>query len=121
MEYSVERTLFRHKAMVLGLLNPRTALPSMAMTRSFTAGQTSPIHASKRCSSSIGDRVSKTRRGFGDLVRRIGMAGALERAGSALHRHEPEELARPEPPARTPEELGPSFVKTDQHSAQGSS
>ncbi|NTV72429.1 MAG: ubiquinone biosynthesis protein UbiB [Azonexaceae bacterium] len=57
------------------------------------------------------------RYGFGDLVRRIGMAGALERAGRVLHWHEPEELARLEPPARVRralEELGPSFVKLGQ-------
>jgi ubiquinone biosynthesis protein len=57
------------------------------------------------------------RYGFGDLVRRIGMAGALERAGHALHWHEPEALARLEPPARVRralEELGPSFVKLGQ-------
>ena len=57
------------------------------------------------------------RYGFGDMVRRIGMAGALERAGRALRWHEPEELARLEPPARVRralEELGPSFVKLGQ-------
>ncbi len=57
------------------------------------------------------------RYGFGDLVRRIGMAGALERAGRTLHWHEPEELARLEPPARVRralEEVGPSFVKLGQ-------
>ncbi|WP_449371439.1 ABC1 kinase family protein [Thiomonas sp.] len=57
------------------------------------------------------------RYGFGDVVRRIGMAGALERAGRALHWHEPEELARLEPPARMRralEDLGPSFVKLGQ-------
>ena len=57
------------------------------------------------------------RYGFGDLVRRIGMAGALERAGRALHWHEPEELARLEPPARVRralEDLGPSFIKLGQ-------
>lgn len=57
------------------------------------------------------------RYGFGDLVRRIGMAGALERAGRALHWREPEALARLEPPARMRralEELGPSFVKLGQ-------
>lgn len=57
------------------------------------------------------------RYGFGDMVRRIGMAGALERAGRALHWHEPEELARLEPPARVRralEDLGPSFVKLGQ-------
>ncbi|OQA34802.1 MAG: putative protein kinase UbiB [Betaproteobacteria bacterium ADurb.Bin341] len=57
------------------------------------------------------------RYGFGDLVRRIGMAGALERAGRALRWHEPEALARLEPPARVRralEDLGPSFVKLGQ-------
>ncbi len=57
------------------------------------------------------------RYGFGDLVRRIGMAQTLERAGKALHWREPEELARLEPPARVRralEELGPSFVKLGQ-------
>ena len=57
------------------------------------------------------------RYGFGDLVRRIGMADALERAGRALHWHEPEALARLEPPARVRralEELGPSFIKLGQ-------
>ncbi|MDD3610526.1 MAG: AarF/UbiB family protein [Halothiobacillaceae bacterium] len=57
------------------------------------------------------------RYGFGDLVRRIGMAGALERAGHALHWHEPEALARLEPPARVRralEDLGPSFIKLGQ-------
>jgi predicted acylesterase/phospholipase RssA len=33
------------------------------------------------------------RYGFGDLVRRMGLADALERAGRALHWHETEELA----------------------------
>ena len=57
------------------------------------------------------------RYGFGDLVRRIGMAGALERAGRALHWQAPDELARLQPPARVRralEELGPSFVKLGQ-------
>jgi ubiquinone biosynthesis protein len=57
------------------------------------------------------------RYGFADLVRRIGMAQTLERAGKALHWREPEELARLEPPARVRramEELGPSFVKLGQ-------
>lgn len=40
------------------------------------------------------------RYGFGDVVRRIGMASALERAGRALHWRAPDELARLEPPAR---------------------
>ncbi|HMM45728.1 MAG TPA: AarF/UbiB family protein [Candidatus Macondimonas sp.] len=57
------------------------------------------------------------RYGFGDLVRRVGMAGALERAGRALRWHEPEALARLEPPARVRralEDLGPSFIKLGQ-------
>lgn len=57
------------------------------------------------------------RYGFGDLVRRIGMSGALERAGKALRWQAPEELARLEPPARVRralEELGPTFVKFGQ-------
>jgi ubiquinone biosynthesis protein len=57
------------------------------------------------------------RYGFGDLVRRIGLAGVLERAGNVLHWREPEELARLEPPARVRrmlEELGPTFVKLGQ-------
>ncbi|QID19747.1 ubiquinone biosynthesis protein UbiB [Nitrogeniibacter mangrovi] len=57
------------------------------------------------------------RYGFGDLVRRVGMAGALEKAGRALHWRAPEELARLAPPARVRralEELGPSFVKLGQ-------
>jgi len=57
------------------------------------------------------------RYGFGDLVRRIGMADALEHAGKALHWREPEELTRLEPPARVRralEELGPTFVKLGQ-------
>ncbi|MBD5804223.1 putative protein kinase UbiB [Azoarcus sp. Aa7] len=57
------------------------------------------------------------RYGFGDLVRRIGLADTLERAGKALHWTEPEELARLEPPARVRrafEELGPTFIKLGQ-------
>jgi len=57
------------------------------------------------------------RYGFGDLVRRIGMANALERAGRALHWRTPEDLAHMEPPARARralEELGPTFVKLGQ-------
>ncbi len=57
------------------------------------------------------------RYGFGDLVRRIGMAGVLERTGRALHWHVSEDLARLESPARVRralEELGPSFVKLGQ-------
>lgn len=57
------------------------------------------------------------RYGFGDLVRRIGMAGALESAGRVLHWKKAEELARLQPPERVRrilEELGPTFVKLGQ-------
>ena len=57
------------------------------------------------------------RYGFGDVVQRIGMAGALERAGKVLHWRSAEELARLRPPARVRrvlEDLGPTFVKLGQ-------
>lgn len=57
------------------------------------------------------------RYGFGDVVQRVGMAGALERAGKVLHWKEAEELARLKPPARVRrvlEELGPTFIKLGQ-------
>lgn len=57
------------------------------------------------------------RYGFGDMVRRMGLANALERAGRALHWSEAEELAHLEPPARVRralEEMGPTFVKLGQ-------
>jgi len=57
------------------------------------------------------------RYGFGDMVRRIGLSGALEKAGKALNWRAPEELAHLGPPARVRralEELGPSFVKLGQ-------
>ncbi|MFN3986788.1 MAG: ABC1 kinase family protein [Rhodocyclaceae bacterium] len=57
------------------------------------------------------------RYGFGDLVRRIGMAGALERAGRSLHWRVPADLAVLEPAARVAralEELGPTFIKLGQ-------
>ncbi|MBI4938457.1 MAG: ubiquinone biosynthesis protein UbiB [Nitrosomonadales bacterium] len=57
------------------------------------------------------------RYGFGDMVRRMGMATALERAGQALHWKHADELARLEPPVRARralEELGPTFVKLGQ-------
>src|SRR5690606_14254187 len=55
--------------------------------------------------------------GFGDVVRRIGLAGALERAGRMLHWQDPEALAHMPPPVRVRralEELGPTFVKLGQ-------
>jgi len=57
------------------------------------------------------------RYGFGDMVRRLGMAGILERAGKALHWKQASELARLEPPARfrhALEEMGPTFIKLGQ-------
>lgn len=57
------------------------------------------------------------RYGFGDFVRRMGMANALERAGRALLWKHAEELAHLEPPARARrvlEELGPTFIKLGQ-------
>ena len=57
------------------------------------------------------------RYGFGDMVRRLGMADALSKAGKVLHWQVPDELARLEPPARARralEDLGPTFVKLGQ-------
>ncbi len=57
------------------------------------------------------------RHGFGDLVRRTGVVGALERAGQALHRgaREPTAALTPAQRARLAlAELGPSFVKLGQ-------
>ncbi len=57
------------------------------------------------------------RYGFGDLVQRLGMANALERAGKALHLKGPPHAVRLEPAERVRqalEELGPTFVKLGQ-------
>jgi len=57
------------------------------------------------------------RYGFGDMVRRLGMAGVLEGAGKVLHWKQATELARLEPPARVRralEEMGPTFIKLGQ-------
>jgi ubiquinone biosynthesis protein len=57
------------------------------------------------------------RHGFGDTVRRMGLADMLERAGHALHRDGAADLARLEPPVQVRlamEELGPAFVKLGQ-------
>ena len=57
------------------------------------------------------------RYGFGDMVRRMGLANALERAGRALHWSNAEEFAHLPPPARVRralEEMGPPFVKLGQ-------
>ncbi|MDB5953682.1 AarF/UbiB family protein [Ramlibacter sp.] len=55
--------------------------------------------------------------GFGDAVRRIGLAAALEHAGRALHWQDAQEYAHLAPPARVRramEDLGPTFVKLGQ-------
>ena len=55
--------------------------------------------------------------GFGDIVRRLGLASIIDRAGKVLHWSEVEELAHLEPPARVRtalEEMGPTFVKLGQ-------
>jgi len=57
------------------------------------------------------------RYGFGDIVRRVGLGNALERAGHALHWRAASEHAQLSAPARVRhafEELGPSFVKLGQ-------
>ncbi|MDH4287317.1 MAG: AarF/UbiB family protein [Aquincola sp.] len=57
------------------------------------------------------------RHGFGDVVRRLGMADALARAGHVLHWDKAGALAQLDPPAqvrRALEELGPAFVKMGQ-------
>lgn len=57
------------------------------------------------------------RHGFGDAVRRLGLADALERAGHALHRDHAADLARLDPPVQVRlamQELGPTFVKLGQ-------
>lgn len=57
------------------------------------------------------------RHGFGDSVRRMGLADRLERAGHVLHWETAAGLARLEPPVQIRlalEELGPTFVKLGQ-------
>lgn len=57
------------------------------------------------------------RHGFGDTVRRLGLADKLERAGHALNWDHAADLARLEPPVQVRlaiEELGPTFVKLGQ-------
>lgn len=57
------------------------------------------------------------RYGFGDAVRRVGLAGVLERAGKALHWSSAAEFARLSPPERARhalQDLGPTFVKLGQ-------
>src|SRR5690606_28092994 len=55
--------------------------------------------------------------GFGDLVRRSGMAGVLERAGRLLHWEHAGRKQQLKPPQRLRcalQELGPTFVKLGQ-------
>ena len=55
--------------------------------------------------------------GFGDIVRRLGLGHALEKAGKALHWKYAEETAALEPHQRARhalEKLGPTFVKLGQ-------
>ncbi|MDO8906330.1 AarF/ABC1/UbiB kinase family protein [Hydrogenophaga sp.] len=57
------------------------------------------------------------RHGFGDSVRRLGLADSLEKAGHALRWDHAADLARLEPPVQVRlalEELGPAFVKLGQ-------
>ncbi|MEK9804378.1 MAG: hypothetical protein VW475_13330, partial [Curvibacter sp.] len=57
------------------------------------------------------------RHGLGELVRRWGLAGALERAGHRLHWEHAADLAQLPPPVqlrKALEELGPTFVKLGQ-------
>lgn len=57
------------------------------------------------------------RYGFGDVVRRMGLANALERAGTALHWREAADFAHMTPPERVRralEDMGPAFVKLGQ-------
>lgn len=57
------------------------------------------------------------RYGFGDMVRRLGLASTLERAGRALQWEDAREYANLAPPARVRramEDLGPAFVKLGQ-------
>lgn len=57
------------------------------------------------------------RYGWGDLVRVLGISGALERAGRALHWRSTSEISQLDAPVRIRralEELGPTFVKLGQ-------
>jgi len=57
------------------------------------------------------------RYGFGDMVRRLGVANIVESAGHALKWHEVDDLTQIEPPVRVRralEEMGPTFVKLGQ-------
>ena len=57
------------------------------------------------------------RYGFGDIVRRVGMADMLQRAGRLLHWNDPQQMLQMSAPLRVRramEELGPTFVKLGQ-------
>lgn len=57
------------------------------------------------------------RYGFGDMVRRMGLSNALERAGRVLHWNEASDythMSSPERVRRALEEMGPTFVKLGQ-------
>ena len=57
------------------------------------------------------------RYGFSDMVRRVGLGSALEKAGRALHWRAPDEWLRidtPERVRRALEDLGPTFIKLGQ-------
>jgi ubiquinone biosynthesis protein len=57
------------------------------------------------------------RYGWGDLVRMLGISGALERAGRVLHWHSTSDISHLDAPVRIRralEELGPTFVKLGQ-------
>ncbi|MBU1394582.1 MAG: phosphotransferase [Gammaproteobacteria bacterium] len=57
------------------------------------------------------------RYGWGDLVRVLGISGALERAGRVMNWHSTSEISRLDAPVRIRralEELGPTFVKLGQ-------
>ncbi|MGV3572286.1 MAG: ABC1 kinase family protein [Ramlibacter sp.] len=77
-----------------------------------------PALASVRDLARLSDIVSVlVRYGFGDLVRRIGLADLLERAGRTLQWPDAQEYAQLPPPARVRramEDLGPAFVKLGQ-------
>jgi ubiquinone biosynthesis protein len=80
---------------------------------------TSPANGARR--SNLG-RLNEivgvlVRHGLGDMVRRWGLANALEQAGHRLHWDHAADLARVPPPVQVRlamEELGPTFVKMGQ-------
>ncbi len=80
---------------------------------------TSTVHGVRRSSLGRFNEIAGVlvRHGLGELVRRWGLAGALEKAGHHLHWNHAAELAHLPPPVqlrRALEELGPTFVKLGQ-------